>query len=99
MGLRVEIDGSWSAEDFARMFTSVNDIYGVFALVKVERDSAEEIERYFREFEEYYPFPLRRLPRRLRGRFAVNSYCLKSFCSDFGEICRSGHDNICTDPR
>ncbi len=26
MSLRVEIDGSWSAEDFARMFASVNDI-------------------------------------------------------------------------
>ena len=71
MSLRIEIDGSWSAEDFARMFASVNDIYSVFALVKVERDSAEEMERYFREFEEYYPFPLRRLPRRLRGRFAL----------------------------
>jgi hypothetical protein len=71
MSLRIEIDGSWSAEDFARMFASVNDIYSVFALVKVERDSAEEMERYFREFEEYYPFPLRRLPRRLRGRFVL----------------------------
>jgi hypothetical protein len=34
------------------MVDSVNDIYGVLALIKVEKDSAQEIERYSREFEE-----------------------------------------------
>jgi hypothetical protein len=68
MSLHIEIDGLWSADDFARMFTSANDIYGVFALVYIERSSVNEIERDFRDFEEYY---LRRSSRRLRGRFPL----------------------------
>ena len=53
--LHVSIEGQWSARDFSEYFAAVDKTYSVLALVEVERRSAREMERFYRDAIEFSP--------------------------------------------
>lgn len=61
--LHVQIEGDWSALDFADYFAALNHTHNVFALVEVERRSAREMERFYRDAFEFGPKEFRYAPR------------------------------------
>jgi hypothetical protein len=63
--LRVEIEGEWTAEEFAKSFRSFDELYSLRALIQVEHESLDELEMYAHDFP---PF-MRRFPRRLRALY------------------------------
>ncbi len=66
--LRVEIEGEWTADDFSTSFRSLNQLYSLRTLIKVERESLNELEIHARELFDSPPF-VRRLPGRLRALY------------------------------
>lgn len=63
--LRVNIDGRWSAKDFADFYESVDTLYSLFSLIEIEKESVYEFERFYQEFFHFYP-PGLSSPRRFR---------------------------------
>ena len=53
--LHVSIEGHWSARDFSEYFAAVDKTYSVLALIEVERRSAREMERFYRDAIEFSP--------------------------------------------
>ena len=53
--LQVRIEGEWSALDFSEYFSAMNQAYGVLALVEIERRSARDMERFYRDAFEFGP--------------------------------------------
>ena len=53
--LHVQIEGEWSALDFSDYFAAIDKTYSVLALVEVERRSAREMERFYRDAIEFSP--------------------------------------------
>jgi len=53
--LHVSIEGEWSALDFSEYFAAIDKTYGVIALIEVERRSAREMERFYRDAIEFSP--------------------------------------------
>jgi hypothetical protein len=49
--IRVNIQGTWSAQDFAEYFSALNHIYSILAITEIERDSAQDFEHYIEEFD------------------------------------------------
>jgi hypothetical protein len=69
--LRVEIDGTWTSEEFSDSLWSIGDIYGLRTVLGIEQQSLKEMEMLYREFLDF-PFPFRRLPRRLRAAYLAH---------------------------
>lgn len=53
---RVSIDGTWSAQDFADLFSALNYLYSVFAAIEAERESKGELDYYLWEYFKFYPY-------------------------------------------
>jgi hypothetical protein len=53
--LHVEIDGEWEAKDFVAFYESVHTLYSAFAIVWMEQESSEELERYYEDYLPFYP--------------------------------------------
>jgi hypothetical protein len=72
--LRIEIDGVWTASDFAIAFRSLNDLYSIRAVLQFERDALLEIEELEWGFPDMPPSARRiawHMRRRLTGRTLV----------------------------
>ena len=48
--LRIEIDGAWTAKDFASFYKSIDVIYSIFAVILIEIESANDFDLQFRRF-------------------------------------------------
>lgn len=73
--LRVEIDGTWTSDEFSDSLRSIADLYGLRAILAIEHESLKEIERLSGAVWDLGPFPLdlpfpsRRLTPRLRAAY------------------------------
>jgi hypothetical protein len=62
--LRLSIDGRWTADEMARSFRSLNNLYNLRLAVQIVEDQAREFERLYRRgpyppFDWLYDFPVR----------------------------------------
>jgi hypothetical protein len=66
--LRVEIDGTWTSEEFSDSLRSIGDIYSLRTILRIEERSLHEMDMLHPEFLDF-PFPFRRLPKQLREAY------------------------------
>jgi hypothetical protein len=69
--LRVEIDGTWTSEEFSDSLQSIGDIYSLRTVLGIEQKSLMEMDMLYPEFLDF-PFPFRRLPKRLRAAYRAH---------------------------
>src|SRR5271157_3010404 len=69
--LRVEIDGTWTSEEFSDSLRSIADIYNLRTVLAIEQQSLKEMDMLYPEFLDF-PFPFRRLPKRLREAYRAH---------------------------
>jgi|GEM_PF-2299487 len=54
--LRIKIDGNWTAKDFINFYQSIHTLYSILAVIAIEVESADEMERYYLEYLDFYPY-------------------------------------------
>jgi hypothetical protein len=67
--LRIEIDGTWMASEFATAFRSLNDLYSIRAVLQFEREALFEFEDLAWDFP-HPPPSVRRIASLMRRRLA-----------------------------
>ena len=72
--LRVEIDGTWTADEFSDSLRSITEIYGLRAVLGIEQQSLNEMEMYY----EVANLPFRGVPRRLRAAYLAYGFPLST---------------------
>lgn len=68
--LRIEIDGAWTASEFATAFRALNDLYSIRAVLEFETHSLFEFEELAWDFPHPPPSSIRRIASLMRRRLA-----------------------------